>query len=1167
MTARYKLLNNVLGLIIFVVASIVYISTIEPTASFWDCGEYIACSYKLEVGHPPGAPTFLLIGRLFTLFAGDPKFVAASINVMSALASAGTILFMFWSITMLGQKLIKAMKQEFTEGRMFAILASGAVGAMAYCFSDSFWFSAVEGEVYGMSSFFTALVFWGILKWDADDSPRADRWIVFIAYMMGLSVGVHLLNLLAIPSIVFIVYFKKFQNPDRKGLIIALLVAVGLLGVVQNGIIPGIVSAAANYELLFVNALGLPFNGGTIIYFILLVGMIVSGLMYTTRGGKQLYQIFLGTAGAFFFFTLVGAAMYGKVLLPFITCAGVAYLIYRYRDHRVVLNTVILCFTVLLIGYSSFFVLVIRSQANTPMDENNPENAISLLAYLNREQYGDWPILYGPYFNAPIAAGDDYADDGNPVYAQDETTGEYVVIDGRKQSVYKYAPEMCTVFPRMWETQSHKAQYETWSDFAHNNSTVEVTDRNTGQLKKMKKPTFTGNLRYFFTYQMNWMYLRYFYWNFVGRQNDIQGHSNVTDGNWQSGIKAMADVDMDKAPQRMRDNKANNKFYMLPLFLGLLGLWFHFSRDWKSALVVTLMFLFTGLAIVIYLNQYPNQPRERDYAYAGSFYAFAFWIGLGVYALYDLIAQYLKIKQVAAAGMAAVMGCTIPYIMGQQGWDDHNRSNRYTARDFAGNYLTTCDKYAILFTNGDNDTFPLWYAQEVEENRTDMRVLNLSLLNTDWYIDQASRAAYDSPRVPFSLSKSKTRQGSCDQVYFDPDLFPKERGKPPVKVGQPMSARALIDMIRNNESSAMRINQGTDDDGNSYADTVFVLPSNRVYIPVDKAAVKANGTVPANTPDSLILDRVEWTINKQYLMKADLMILDLLATNNWKRPVYFAVTAGSDSYLDLDNVQVADETSPEGYRMTSFFRLEGLAYRLVPMMGDRQSFSGSVLCNTDIMYNKIMGVKGSPEFPGFKWGGLEDTTKNIYMDENNLRFTTNQRLQMITLANFLNEDKQFGKAVEVLDYSLKVMPKKHVPYEPLMAYMVEGYYKAKAVEKANALSKILFDQCEEEFRFYTSEDVQENSSSGAYSSDIANLKRALQMLENAANENKQVDLSKAYATRMSALGIKTAEQENAEMRGGRQQQPNQQAMIDSFMAQMRRDSMNAGKGAEKKSDK
>jgi hypothetical protein len=1143
MTARYKLLNNVIGLIIFLIASFVYISTIEPTASFWDCGEYIACSFKLEVGHPPGAPTFMLIGRLFSLFASDPKMVAACVNTMSALASAGTIMFMYFSLTLLGRKLITAMKEEFTDGRMYAIIGSGIVGSLAYCFCDSFWFSAVEGEVYAMSSFFTAMVFWAILKWDADDTARADKWIVFIAYMIGLSIGVHLLNLLTIPSIVFIVYFKKFKEPTRKGLIIAGLLAVGLLGVVQNGIIPGIASAAANFELFFVNTVGLPFNAGTIIYFLLLIGMIVSGLMYTTKGGTQLYKIFLYTTGAFFFFTLVGAALYGKILLPFLTVATVGFLIYKYRDHRVILNTIILCFTVLLIGYSSFFVLVIRSNAKTPMNENNPANAISLLAYLNREQYGDWPLAYGPYYNAPLDA-QNTADDGNPVYGQDEKNGNYGIVDSRKQTVYNYDPAACTIFPRMWESQqsSHKKEYENWSDFAHNHTTVEVTDRETGQPKKIKIPTFAGNLRYFTHYQINWLYLRYFYWNFAGRQNDVQGHGNLVDGNWQSGIKKIDGIDMSKAPKRMRENFANNNFYMLPLFLGLLGLWFHFKVDWKNALVITLLFLFTGLAIVVYLNQYPLQPRERDYAYAGSFFAFAFWIGFGVYAIYDLLVKYVKFPQVAAAGMATVMGCTIPYIMGAQGWDDHNRSNRYTCRDFAENYLTTCDKNAILFTNGDNDTFPLWYAQEVEGYRTDMRVLNLSLLNTDWYIDQASRKAYDSDRVPFSLPSYRTRQGSCDQVFFDQSLFDKEHPKQ----GKLMSARELIDQIIKEKKESMEVQYRQDDNGESFPDTVFVLPSNHVYIPVDKALVKANGTVPANTPDSLILDKVEWTINKSYLLKADLMILDLLATNNWKRPVYFAVTAGNDSYLNLDG----------------FFQLEGLAYKLVPMVATRQSFNGNVVCNTDIMYNKIMGVPGNKEFPGYAWGGLEDKSKKIYMDENNLRFTTNQRLQMITLANFLNDEKKFDKAIKVLDRCLEVMPQEHVPYEPLMAYMVEAYYVAGASEKANNLSKILFGQCEEEFIFYTGLSSKPNAGD-AYDGDMGNLQRALQMLQQAAQQYGQKDLSTDYTNRLKAMGVQTEADARSSQRGQQQQGPTQH-QIDSFMQAMQADSANAAQSATKK---
>lgn len=1130
MTSSYKLLNNALGLIIFLAASFVYVSTIEPTASFWDCGEYIACCFKLEVGHPPGAPTFMLIGRIFTLFASDPQFVAASVNIMSALASAGTIMFMFFSLTLLGRKLIAAMKDEFTDGRMFAILGSGLVGAMAYCFCDSFWFSAVEGEVYAMSSFFTALVFWAILKWDADEGPRSDKWIVFIAYMMGLSVGVHLLNLLAIPSIVFIIYFKKYKEPTRKGLIIATLCAVGLLGVIQSGIIPGIVSAAANFELFFVNSIGLPFNTGTIIYFLLLIGMIISGLMYTTKGNQQLYSVFLSITSAFFFFTLLGALIYGNIFLPLITACGVGYLIFKYRDHRVILNTVILCFTVLLIGYSTFFVLVIRSNANTPMDENNPENAISLLAYLNREQYGDWPITYGQYFNAPLSA-ENTADDGSPVYGEDRVNGEYGIVDSRKQTVYNYDPAVCTVFPRMWETQqkSHVKEYENWSDFAHNKSRVKVRDRQTGEMKKMDKPTFGANLRYFARYQMNWMYLRYFYWNFVGKQNDIQGHGNITDGNWQGGVKKIDGIDMSKVPKRMRENFANNKYYFLPLILGLFGLWFHFKVDWKNGLVVALMFLFTGLVIVIYLNQYPLQPRERDYAYAGSFFAFAFWIGLGVYAIYDLLVKYVKLKQVAAAGMATVMCCTTPYVMCAQGWDDHNRSNRYTARDFARNYLTTCDKNGILFTNGDNDTFPLWYVQEVEGYRTDLRVLNLSLLNTDWYIEQASRKAYESDRVPFSLPAYRTRQGSSDQVFFKQSLFDKEKPDS----AKPISARDLIDLIVKEKNESMEVQYRPDDNGESYPDTVFVLPSNRVYLPVDKAAVKANGTVPANTPDSLILDRVEWTINKQYLLKADLMILDLLATNNWKRPVYFAVTAGNDSYLNLEG----------------FFRLEGLAYRLVPMVATRQSFAGTVICNTDIMYKKVMGVTGSKEFPGFVWGGLEDITKKIYMDENNLRFTTNQRLQMITLANFLNDEGKHDSALKVLNRCLEVMPKEHVPYEPLMAYMVESFYVAKGIDQANKISKILFAQCEEEFKFYSSLGSNPDAG-GAFDSDMGNLQRALQMLQQSAERYGQKDLLINYGPRLKAIGVQTeSEARKAQYEQQKQQSQSQfdQKMIDSMM--------------------
>ncbi|HEU4719360.1 MAG TPA: hypothetical protein VFU15_16060, partial [Bacteroidia bacterium] len=687
-----------------------------------------------------------------------------------------------------------------------------------------------------------------------------------------------------------------------------------------------------------------------------------------------------------------------------------------------------------------------------------------------------------------------------------------------------FAPEMCTIFPRMWEMNQkvHVKEYESWGNVAHNHVTVRIPDRQTGEMQSYEKPTMLANLTYFFRYQVNWMYMRYFFWNFVGRQNDIQGHGNLTDGNYQSGIAAFDKVDSKKEPKRLRENAANNKFYYIPLILGLLGMYFHFAKDWKSALVIGLLFLFTGLAIVVYLNQYPLQPRERDYAYAGSFYAFAFWIGFGVYALYDLFTERLKLQGTMAAGLATVMCFSGPYLMGQQGWDDHNRSNRYTCRDFAENYLSTCDKNAILFTNGDNDTFPLWYAQEVEGYRTDVRVLNLSLLNTDWYIDQANRKAYDSDRVPFSLPSTRYRQGSCDQVFFDPDKKNKTKE---------MSARELVDMIIHANPDAMSVRRGEDDNGDVYPDTVFVLPTNKIYIPVDKKLVKSNGTVPADTPDSLIADRVEWTINKSYLLKADLMILDLLASNNWQRPIYFAVTAGSDSYLNLEG----------------WFRLEGLAYRLVPMKADKRGiFSEPVGCNTDMMYDKIMNK--------FKWGGLEDKSKKIYMDENNLRFTTNQRLQMMTLAKLLNDEGKHDKAKKVLDRCLEVMPEEHVPYEPAMVYMVDGYYRAGAMDNANKLSKTLFDQCEEEYNFYNS--LAGKTPQGGYDDDANRLASALQMLSQFADKYGQKDMSADYRKRLTAMGLgaPTDQPDFGGDDGNGGMDPKLKARIDSMMNAMKQDS-------------
>lgn len=698
-TSNYQRLNNIIGWFIFSIAAFVYLSTIESTASFWDCGEYIACAYKLEVGHPPGAPLFLLIGRFFSLFSfGDPTKVGALVNSVSALCSAFTILFLFWSITVLARKIIDK-SGELTTGRMIAVFGAGAIGALAYTFSDSFWFSAVEGEVYAMSSFFTAIVFWAILKWEREaDKPHADRWIILIAYLIGLSIGVHLLNLLAIPAIVFIYYFKKYNKITRNSLIITGIISVIILGGIQAGIIPMIVKLAANIELFAVNTLGLPFNSGTILYGILLIGGIVWGLRYTSKKVKP------------------------------------------------ILNTVILCFTVILIGYSSFIILVIRSQANPPMDENNPENAVNLLSYLNREQYGTWPIAYGQYFSAPLDMKNPYSDgspvysqiespphnvkkdsqdvDGtpvyeqsnpqkpylqkSPVYAKDEIKDRYVITDDRKNSIPNYDDRFCTPFPRMWSNQpNHVTGYKKWTN-PKNYQKINTIDPQTGEPTTIEKPTFAQNIWFFLDYQLGWMYSRYFLWNFVGRQNDIQGHGSSDKGNWITGITPYDEWRIGpqkNLPDGADDNKGKNLLFGLPFILGLIGLFYHIKKDNRNAAVVGLLFFFTGVAIVIYLNQKPYEPRERDYAYAASFYAFAFWIGMGVLAIYDFLEKKMSQTKSAVAATALCL-LAVPTIMAKEEWDDHDRSGRYIARDFAANYLNSCAKNAILFTNGDNDTFP-----------------------------------------------------------------------------------------------------------------------------------------------------------------------------------------------------------------------------------------------------------------------------------------------------------------------------------------------------------------------------------------------------------------------------------------------------------------------------
>lgn len=1024
---NYQKLNTFSGWLIWIIATYVYISTIEPTASFWDCGEFIASSYKLEVGHPPGAPFFMLLGRLFSLWA-SPENAAMLINIMSALCSSFTILFLFWTITALAKK-IALSSGELNTGKTIAILGSGFVGGLAYTFSDSFWFSAVEGEVYAMSSLFTAVVFWAILKWEAvADEKHANRWLVLIAYLMGLSIGVHLLNLLAIPAIAFVYYFRKYKV-TRKGITIAFLTSVIILAAIQYGIVPWTVILASKFELLFVNSFGLPFNSGLIFYLLLLAGGIYWALNFTRKKGM------------------------------------------------VVANTITLCFTVIMIGYGTFGIVVIRSMANPPMDENNPENAFTLLSYLNREQYGDRPLLYGNFFDSPLDNQEPYSD-GDPVYYQDKEKGKYIISDDKKSSVPNYAEEFNMLFPRMYSSDSkHVAAYRSWSNFRGKPIRYHTIS---GETKIINKPTFGENLQFFFSYQVGWMYWRYFMWNFSGRQNDEQGHGNFIDGNWISGIKFIDEARLgpqEKLPANIAQNQANNKFYLIPFIIGLIGLFFLLFKSIKDFAIVALLFFFTGLAIVVYLNQYPYQPRERDYAYAASFYAFTIWIGLGVYALFSAaftkkINEMLKflggilglalfiyvveflakseheispiiafidaiafalligmnmlgkiIKNNIIISIIAVLLCTsVPYVMAKDGWDDHDRSNTYTARDFAKNYLASCAPNAILFTNGDNDTFPLWYVQEVEEYRTDVRVVNLSLLNTDWYIDQVKRKAYDSEPVPFKLTSDKYRQGTRDYV---PIRHPQGDKKDIY-----LDVKVAMDFISEEKNMAL---MGSERRMNYF-------PTGKFSLKVDTAKVLTNGTVPASLAGKIVPE-VKWEIDRSYVLKNDMMILDLLAHNNWDRPVYFAITTGNDSYIGLEN----------------YFQLEGLAYHLIPVPaeeGDGQT--GRV--NTDIMYDNLMHK--------FNWGGMDKS--KIYMNENNRRMCMNIRNNFARLAEaFIKEGKK-DKAIEVLDKCVEVIPERNVPYDFFMLPVSEAYYKAGAADKANAIVEKLADVYVEQLNYYFS---------------------------------------------------------------------------------------------------
>ena len=1057
---QYRLVDTVLGWLAFVIAAFTYVSTIEPTASFWDCPEFITTGYKLEIGHPPGAPFFMLTANLFSHFASDPSQVARMVNTMSALLSATTILFLFWTITHLTRKLIVKDWSEMSLAKLIAIEASGMVGALIYTWSDTFWFSAVEGEVYAYSSAFTAVVFWLILKWeDHADEPHSDRWLVLIFYMTGLSIGVHLLNLLCLPAIVLVYCYKRFPNVEVKGSLIALCISFVILAAVLYGVVPGIVTVGGWFELFFVNTLHLPFNTGLIIYIACLVGCTIWAIYesFAARSKKRENISFLLS------FALIGIPFYGygwsALGIGVVVLAVVAILLNRKKivEKKPVYlvtsrfkNTALLCMLMLMIGYSSYALIVIRSVANPPMDQNSPEDIFTLGSYLSRDQYGDRPLLYGQAYTSQVALQQDgdmcrpVMKSGAPVYSRKEKSKKdekdsYFVVTHKDK--YVYAQNM--IFPRMYDA-SHAQDYESWMGGVDG---TEVPYDRCGEQMTVKVPSQIDNIQFFLSYQCNFMYWRYFMWNFAGRQNDIQGNGELEHGNWITGIPFIDNArlgDQSKLPKDLQaydpvtnpgGNKGHNVFYCLPLILGLIGLFwqaFRGRRGIRQFWVVFFLFFMTGLAIVIYLNQTPVQPRERDYAYAGSFYAFAIWCGMGVAALYDILGKRVKMNRVALAAVIGVLCLMVPLQMVSQTWDDHDRSGRYTCRDFGQNYLMSLQDKGnpIIFTNGDNDTFPLWYNQETEGVRTDARVCNLSYLQTDWYIDQMKRPAYNSPAVPITWPRLDYCSGTNEYIEVQPSL--KEQIKQFYKQN-PAQAKAQLgnDPFELKNILKYWVRSKNPD--------FHVIPTDTMYVTIDKNAVRKSGMLMASDtiPDRMVISLK----GKSALYKNDLMMLEMIAQCNWTRPLYVAVTVGEENFMNLgDN-----------------FVQEGLANRITPFT---TNVPGAKNFDTMKTYHNMM--------ERFRYGGLSQP--GLYIDETVMRMCYTHRRLFATLALHLIADGRKDLAKKALTKAMKEIPEYNVPIN----YMSGGSDLAKAYaligDKANAtkLDKKVFSVAEQYVNYYLS---------------------------------------------------------------------------------------------------
>ncbi len=1003
---NYRFINNISGWAVFVVAAFTYLMTIEPTASLWDCGEFIASAFKLEVGHPPGNPVFMVFARFFTLFAGgDVSKVSAMVNSMSALASAFTILFLFWTITHLAKRILLKEEIQYTTGRIIAVVAAGAIGALTFTFSDSFWFSAVEGEVYATSSLFTAVVFWAILKWeDVADERFADRWIILIAFLMGLSIGVHLLNLLAIPAIVLVYYFRKFDFTWR-GFLISMAASVAFLALLMYGIMPGVVTISSRLDLFFVNVLGLPANSGMIFHAILLAALLVMAVRASFSSEKTLKTSIYAIAALFFtgVWVVSGSGLLNVVILLMISW-GIWYMTGK---NRVALNTLLTAITVILIGYSSQAIIVIRATADTPLNENNPSNPFNLLYFLNREQYGERPLFKGAVFNAPVI---DYKD-GKPKYALEND--KYVITGHNLER--EYDPRFITLFPRMWSDQNEHAElYQEWGKIK--GIPIQISDQS-GEKRVIKKPTFGENMRFMVSYQVGFMYLRYFMWNFSGKQNDTQGSGGAVNGNWITGIKFLDEprVGTSDMPADMKNDTSRNKYYLLPFLLGLAGMFYHYNRDQRNWGIILLLFIMTGLAIVFYLNQYPNQPRERDYAYTGSFYFFSVWVGLGVLFVFEAFSRFLKEKLAAPiAGLLCLLA--VPVLMGSENRDDHDRSGRYLARDVAFNYLNSCAPGAILFTNGDNDTFPLWYAQEVEGKGTDIRVSNLMLLNTDWYINQMKKKVYESEPLPVTLPVKKYYDGINNQVFI------VEKTKDPVDIS------TIIDWV-NSENIGTKIKISEDE-------IIDIIPSRTIRIPVDAQKVIASGTVKPQD-SAKIVPYIDITLKGSSILKSQLIVMDILAHNNWERPIYF-VTGYHNDALGLEE----------------YFQLEGLAYRLVPIKSENKSWLEYGRIDTDILYENMMKK--------FAWGGANDPEVNIDYNHKRTIIVIKARMNYARLAKALSGEGKNEKAIEVLDYCMETLPIETISYDPYIPDIIEAYFAAggtdKAVEMSEALSEYYYEK-------------------------------------------------------------------------------------------------------------